>query len=152
MTPILPKSPVAEANRLSKLLNLSMGTERFPVDVEQLALGYAQQFGHQDGITTVVGHDLPGFEGALYRVEQASKPQWVLLYNSAIQAPGRVRFTVAHELGHYILHRMDRATFECGQEDMLNWESKEKQIESEADIFASYLLMRKRKASTVWTR
>ena len=36
-----PKAPIFEANRLSKLLNISRGTERFPVDVEELARGYA---------------------------------------------------------------------------------------------------------------
>lgn len=141
MTPIPPKSPMAEANRLSKLLSLSLGADRFPVDVAQLALDYAQQFGHDDGITNVVGADLPGFEGALYRIEQDAKPGWALLYNSAIPVPGRIRFTIAHELGHYILHRTGRMKFECSQADMLHWESKEKQIESEADSFASYLLM-----------
>lgn len=139
--PIPPKAPIAEANRLSTLLNLSMGAERFPVDITQLALDYAQQFGHADGITNVVGHELPGFEGALYQVKQNSKPGWALLYNSSIEVPGRIRFTIAHELGHYILHRAERTAFECSQEDMLYWESAEKQIESEADTFASYLLM-----------
>lgn len=141
MTPIPPKSPIAEANRLSKLLSLSMGTERFPVNVAQLALDYAQQFGHGDGIRSIVGADLPGFEGALYRIEQDAKPGWALLYNSAIPVPGRIRFTIAHELGHYILHRSGQMKFECSQADMLQWESREKQIESEADSFASYLLM-----------
>lgn len=141
MTPIPPKSPMAEANRLSKLLSLSMGPDRFPVDVKQLALDYAQQFGHDDGITNIVGADLPGFEGALYRIEQDAKLGWALLYNSAIPVPGRIRFTIAHELGHYILHRSGCMKFECSQADMLHWESKEKQIESEADSFASYLLM-----------
>jgi hypothetical protein len=141
VTPIAAKGPIAEANRLSKLLSLSLGAERFPVDVEQLALGYAQQFGHEDGIRNVIGADLPGFEGALYRIEQDAKPGWALLYNSAIPVPGRIRFTIAHELGHYILHRGRQAKFECSQADMLEWESKEKQIESEADSFASYLLM-----------
>jgi hypothetical protein len=141
MKPITPKKPVAEANRLSILLNVSLGKERFPVDVTQLAMDYAQQFGHDDGISDVVGEDLPGFEGALYRVDEGDKPKWALLYNSAIEVPGRIRFTIAHELGHYILHREGRDAFECSQEDMLYWESNERRIESEADTFASYLLM-----------
>lgn len=141
MTPISAKSPVVEANRLSKLLNISLGTERFPVDVEQLALQYAGQFGYADGINVVVGRDLPGFEGALYKIEQQNKPGWALLYNSSISAPGRIRFTIAHELGHYILHRSESDSFQCGQEDMLYWASEERRIEAEADTFASYLLM-----------
>lgn len=136
-----PKTPIVEANRLSKLLNISRGTERFPVDVEELARGYAQQFGHNDPIAEVIGADLPGFEGALYRTEKHGNLEWALLYNSAIEVPGRIRFTMAHELGHYILHRQNGNTFECSEADLLQWESVEKRQEAEADVFASYLLM-----------
>lgn len=140
MTTTVAKAP-AEANRLSRLLNLSRGVDRFPVDVEELAKGYAEQFGHDDPIASVVGADLPGFEGALYRVEKSGKREWALLYNSAIEIPGRIRFTMAHELGHYILHRKSRDVFQCSEFDMLHWESEEKRQEAEADVFASYLLM-----------
>lgn len=141
MTPIPPKKPIAEANRLSTLLNISLGSERFPVNVEQLAKSYAGQFGHADPITRVIGDDLPGFEGALYGTENKGRIEWALIYNSAVFVPGRIRFTMAHELGHYILHRQTRKSFECNQDDMLRWESQEKQIEAEADVFASSLLM-----------
>lgn len=141
MSEAAPKSPVFEANRLSKLLNISRGTERFPVDVEELASGYAQQFGHNDPIAAVIGADLPGFEGALYPTRKHGKLEWALLYNSAIAVPGRIRFTMAHELGHYILHRQNGDSFECSEADLLQWESMEKRQEAEADVFASYLLM-----------
>lgn len=141
MTPVPPLKPIAEANRLSTLLNLSLGSERFPVDVEQLAMGYANQFGHDDPIARVIGADLPGFEGALYGTDGENRREWTLIYNAAVQVPGRIRFTKAHELGHYILHRHTRRRFECSQDDMLRWESVEKRIEAEADVFASYLLM-----------
>lgn len=141
MTPDAPRPPIVEANRLSKLLNISRGTERFPVDVEEIARGYAQQFGHNDPIAEVIGANLPGFEGALYRTEKHGKLEWALLYNSAIEVPGRIRFTMAHELGHYILHRQNGNTFECSEADMLQWDSVEKRQEAEADVFASYLLM-----------
>lgn len=140
MTTTVAKAP-AEANRLTRLLNISRGVDRFPVDVEELAKGYAEQFGHDDPIASVVGADLPGFEGALYRVEKSGKREWALLYNSAIEVPGRIRFTMAHELGHYILHRKSRDVFQCSESDMLHWESEEKRQEAEADVFASYLLM-----------
>lgn len=141
MSAVSPKAPKAEANRLSALLNASLGRERFPVDVNELARGYAQTFGHDDPILDVVGDDLPGFEGALYGTEKNGKRGWALIYNSGIAVPGRIRFTMAHELGHYILHRCGRSSFECSEEDMLRWESEEKRIEAEADVFASYLLM-----------
>ena len=136
-----PGAPIAEANRLSRLLNISRGTERFPVDVEELARGYAQQFGHNDPITEVIGADLPGFEGALYGTKKHENLEWALLYNSAIEVPGRIRFTMAHELGHYILHRQNGNAFECSEADLLQWDTVEKRQEAEADVFASYLLM-----------
>lgn len=141
MTAVPPKAPIAEANRLSRLLNVSRGIDRFPVDVEELAKAYAQQFGHSDPIAHVVGAELPGFEGALYRTERPGKIEWALIYNSAIEVPGRIRFTMAHELGHYILHRKSRDEFQCSEADMLQWESDDKLQEAEADVFASYLLM-----------
>lgn len=126
---------------MSALLNVSLGSDRFPVNVEELAKGYANQFGYDDPITHVLGDDLPGFEGALYGREKEGRPGWVLIYNSTARVPGRIRFTMAHELGHYILHRQTSKIFECSQDDMLRWESVEKRIEAEADVFASYLLM-----------
>lgn len=48
---------------------------------------------------------------------------------------------MAHELGHYILHRQNGDSFECSEADLLQWESMEKRQEAEADVFASYLLM-----------
>lgn len=49
MTPIPPKKPIAEANRLSALLNASLGSRRFPVNVEELAKGCrVRKFGHAD--------------------------------------------------------------------------------------------------------
>ena len=63
----------------------------------------------------------------------------MLLFNSPMASPGRIRFTQAHELGHYILHRQMREAFQCSSDDMLDWE--EKTIEAQADLFSSYLLM-----------
>ena len=52
-----------------------------------------------------------------------------------------MRFTQAQELGHYILHRQARELFQCSDADMLNWSKDDKDIEGQADLFASYLLM-----------
>lgn len=141
MTPIAPKGPKAEANRLSTLLAYRYGSDRFPVDVHQLAIDYAEQFGQEDPIARIVGEDLPGFEGGLYGSVEDGHLRWSIIYNSTVQTPGRIRFTLAHELGHYILHRRQRDSFECSQDDMLRWEAGNNRLEEEADTFASYLLM-----------
>ena len=130
------------AHRLTHILDTyaaAGGIARFPVDVRELALGCAQLFNWQDPITSVEPADICGFEGALMPSEARNK--WLLLYNASIKSPGRIRFTQAHELGHYILHRADRPSFECTEENMLDWSADDQGIEEQADEFASYLLM-----------
>lgn len=135
-------TPPKAANKLVRLAEAfsnAHGLERFPVNVEQLALGAGEIFGWSDRITEVKSASFGKFEGGLFRTE--SKNEWLLLYNSALKSQGRIRFTQAHELGHYILHRMQRESFQCSDNDMLNWTKNEQDIEGQADLFASYLLM-----------
>jgi hypothetical protein len=96
-------------------------------------------FGWGDAITRVEAASIRGFEGALFPSDD--RKNWLLLYNNTIRSAGRIRFTQAHELAHYILHRTQRESFECSESDMLNWSSEDVNIESQADEFASYLLM-----------
>lgn len=148
-------TPQRAANRLVKLteaFSLAHGLDRFPVEVTPLALDAASIFGWSDPITQVQSADINGFDGALFPGE--GKMEWLLLYNSAISSSGRVRFTQAHELGHYILHRQMRESFQCSDADMLNWSKDDHDIEAQADLFASYLLMplddyRKQVTSTI---
>jgi len=49
---------------------------------------------------------------------------WGIFYNSAIQSRGRVNFTLAHELGHYLLHRLAYPDgIRCGEQDVVRWDS-----------------------------
>ncbi|MFJ2684417.1 ImmA/IrrE family metallo-endopeptidase [Pseudomonas sp. NPDC087342] len=133
-------TPQKAANRLSKIVEAvgnAHGGNRFPVDVPMLALEAANIFGWSDPISEVTPVDIKSFDGALFPDDGRKK--WMLLFNSAMSSPGRIRFTQAHELGHYILHRQMREAFRCSSDDMLDWE--EKTIEAQADLFSSYLLM-----------
>jgi hypothetical protein len=134
-----PKKPIAEANRISKMLNVVLGTERFPVKVDELALEYSRQCFADSPIDKVHGEDLDGFDGLLKANKARSK--WLILYNSAVQSEGRKRFTIAHEFGHYILHRDSQEQFACGSADIETGHSNELDVEAEADKFASTLLM-----------
>ncbi|HZR02209.1 MAG TPA: ImmA/IrrE family metallo-endopeptidase [Burkholderiales bacterium] len=135
-------SPSTAAYRLTHILNALCAAHslaRFPVDITTLAREAANIFHWQDPISQVEAADIQRFEGALYPNGDGSK--WVLLYNSSLSSPGRIRFTQAHELGHYILHRHRRHSFECSEADMINLLDDEASIEVQADIFASTLLM-----------
>jgi IrrE N-terminal-like domain len=135
-------TPQRAANRLVKLAELfstAHGVSRFPLDVTMLALEAARIFGWTDPISRVQAANIKGFEGALFPGDD--RKEWMLLYNETVTSPGRIRFTQAHELGHYILHRKLRDSFQCSDSDMLNWSKDDKDIEGQADLFASYLLM-----------
>lgn len=134
-------TPHRAASRLTKILDAFGDTHggRFPVDVVSLAHEVGRLFQWPDPITEVKAAAIPGFEGALFPNEERSA--WMLLYNNQLRSLGRVRFTQAHELGHYLLHRVGRDAFQCTDGDMLDWGEDQKNIESEADVFASHLLM-----------
>lgn len=144
------KSPRKEAIRLSKLLEMSLGAERFPVDVAGLAKEVSRNY--EDPIDKIVGDELPGFEGMLR--PHKKRPAWHIVYSTNPQYRGRERFTIAHEFGHYMLHRPELSAadyqdgllaracgFECLPLQSNEWKQAEREREEEADTFASYLLM-----------
>ena len=134
-------SPQRWASELTKLLNTVLGKDRFPVNVTEVAKEFSHQRFPEDPVTLVEGGDLPGFEGALYPAP-ADKKGWGIIYNNAVTSPGRINFTLAHEFGHYLLHRNDHPRgFECGVQDMVRWDSEYGQIEAQANEFAAALLM-----------
>jgi IrrE N-terminal-like domain len=131
-----PPSGIAWANRLTRMLDQVFGPERFPVDVTALALDYSRQC-FSDPITMVKGEALQGFEGGLFR----GKTAWSIVYNDALQVRGRINFVLAHEFGHYLRHRHELDEFLCSQRDMIEWDREDQARETDANQFASYLLM-----------
>lgn len=133
-------TPTTAAIRLTHWLDAAAaaGLQRFPIDVEQLALHVGMELKWPDPIFKVVAADIPSFEGGLFHVEDQG---WALLYNRNMTSEGRIRFTQAHELGHYLVHRLAQQEFECSQADMVHWGPEMRSIEAEADDFASNLLM-----------
>lgn len=129
-----PRTPKAWANFLYRLWG-----PRFPVDVRTIALEYSTQR-FPDPITKIAPAKVDVFEGAL--IFRPAKSCWYVLYNPDIELPGRINFTLGHELGHYLLHRAKAQSLECGQRDLLDYGGPEsRKREEEANIFASYLLM-----------
>jgi len=115
--------PMAEANRVTRILQLfePESAKRFPIDVKQLALDYSRQLFPDEPITDIRSLAAQGFEGMLVRHPSGKK--WLIAYNDGVRSKGRIRFTLAHELGHYLLHRAARDKFECTLKDMYDWDS-----------------------------
>lgn len=134
-----PQRAATRLVRIAQAYNAAHGLRPFPIEVEPLALDAANIFGWADPISEVSAAPIKSFEGALFPNDGRSR--WLLLYNQSLTSRGRVRFTQAHELGHYILHRLRRDSFECSAADMLHWSPDDKDMEGQADLFASYLLM-----------
>lgn len=134
-------SPIRWAIDLSILLNAAMGADRFPVNISELALEYSKSRYPNDPIRRVAGDNLPGFDGALMKAT-SGKSGWGIFYNSGFTSKGRINFTLAHELGHYLMHREAYPKgFYCSSQDVVRWDSEYGQIEHQANVFAANILM-----------
>ncbi|UGV24849.1 ImmA/IrrE family metallo-endopeptidase [Rhodopseudomonas boonkerdii] len=144
------KRPKKAANDFSVLLRTVLGEDRFPVDVKALAMEVSKNF--EDPISRIEGIEIDGFEGMLRASRK--KPAWRIFFNTTTRYPGRQRFTLAHEFGHYVMHRRpltvaDYANgasptgldFECSPLQSNKWKEADREREEEADTFASFLLM-----------
>jgi len=103
---------------------------------------YSRQVYPDAPITLVAGIELSSkFDGMLMPSPHAAG-EWGIVYNKTIESVGRINFTLAHELGHYLLHRhMSPAGIQCSNRAMLDWRSQLGAIEAQANTFASFLLM-----------
>ncbi|MGH6866007.1 MAG: ImmA/IrrE family metallo-endopeptidase [Methyloceanibacter sp.] len=134
-------SPERWAFEITHVLNAAFGSDRFPIDVPMVALEYSKQRFPDDPIVSVRGDDLPTFDGALFKAP-ASRKGWGIIYNNAITSKGRINFTLAHEFGHYLLHRLAYPEgFRCRQQDVVRWDSEYGQVEHQANVFAANFLM-----------
>jgi hypothetical protein len=78
-------------------------------------------------------------EGMLVRNPEDAA-EWGIFYNARASTERR-RFTIAHELGHFVLHRDLQQRFNCDKESVYSGVDTLRAIEREADDFASNLLM-----------
>ena len=117
---------IAGAHELIKFAD-KKGIETDPLDVSALTklLGIKMSF------EPMIGDD----SGSL--AKQRKTGIWVMKVNS-LHHPNRQRFTIAHELGHFIKHRMKCDSFS----DTVFFRNGESNImEVEANKFAAELLM-----------
>ncbi|MGD0769925.1 MAG: ImmA/IrrE family metallo-endopeptidase [Tepidisphaeraceae bacterium] len=113
-----------EASRILKLYGLSSPTD---LVLEDLALAM--------GVLVVEG-PLDSADARLVR----KGDRGIIRIKSDIPEVGRKRFAIAHELGHWILHRTLSQILACTSEDMLS-AYKTSAPELEASYFASALIM-----------
>lgn len=89
------------------------------------------------------------FEGSL--ICDAAKSRGVILYNGSRRRT-RQRFTIAHELGHFLLPWQRRTTFECSTSDLVahgasnDWEAQANEFAAQLLIPSKHL---KRRAQTL---
>ena len=68
-----------------------------------------------------------------------SRGGWGIAYSKDISSLSRINFTLAHELGHYLVHRKDYPDgIQCSEDDVVQGL---RDIEREADQFTADLLM-----------
>lgn len=118
-----------EASFATKLL-IETGAMTAPVDLNKLT--------QAKGII-VKEDDCDGYSGMLVVVNDNA----LISVKKSTRESGRKRYTIAHELGHYILPdhiTKENKVFRCSDEQ-LNAFGKNKTKEVEANIFASELLM-----------
>lgn len=132
-----PASPAGWGIQLSKLWVAAGQT--FPVDAKLIALEVTPTR-FDDPVGLVLPHGVSGIDGMLSR--RKSKGDWCISYDEHVTVPGRINFTIGHELGHYLQHRALRAEFRCGQLDVVASDGPpSRQLETEANRFAAYLFM-----------
>ncbi|MBC7382943.1 MAG: ImmA/IrrE family metallo-endopeptidase [Bacteroidia bacterium] len=121
--------------QVSKLLLLE-GVESYPVPVEKIALSLGV-----DVMPYNLGEEVSG-------ILAINDGKGTIGYNLQ-HSKGRQRFTVAHELGHYIMHRNTKKELFVDKDYILKFRSNKKysstelKQEREANAFAAALLMPK---------
>lgn len=103
-----------------------------------------EEFAALAGIEKIAELTTEGFEGAL--ITNSEKSSGVIMVKSGVN-PQRRRFTIGHELGHFLLPWHRQTSFNCKQEDIKDSSDSlvragvRQDIETEANAFASELLM-----------
>lgn len=101
-----------------------------PIPIEELA--------RAAGIKEILSLDSKLIEGML--VADEGKDSGVIFYNRSNRPIGRQRFTIGHELGHFLLlHHNGNMT--CDSADVSFSSYSENEIEKEANEFAQLLLL-----------
>ena len=117
--------------------------------VSAVAQGFLKRFGEDCGLKlrkianeiglSVEEVDADNFEGALLRI--SGVPRGTVVLNGNVREVGRKLFTLAHEIGHYLLPDQQSRAGPCNRNEIAQWSSKLPPAELEANRFAAEILM-----------
>lgn len=108
--------------------------EKFGIDCGQRLDQVAEGLGLR-----IMERDAHGYDGALLRI--VGIPLGTIVVRSSIRQPARKRFTLAHEIGHYVLPNQQELRQPCAGRDIENWASGTSAAEVDANRFAAEILM-----------
>ena len=107
---------------------------RFGLDSRERLAEIAEEIGIE-----VLYRPAESFDGALLRIRDAQRGYIVI--NSRIREESRRRFTLAHEIGHFVLPGQQEVSAPCKQQRIENWDADLYRPELEANRFAAEILM-----------
>lgn len=116
-------NPIKKAESIMSLLDINSPDD---IDIELIANFFD---------ISVKRKKLDGSSARLLCVKGSAS---ITISNSEQYTP-RIRFSIAHELGHYFLHRGAKNIFSCSESNMHDWNNNN--IEAEANLFAANILM-----------
>jgi Zn-dependent peptidase ImmA (M78 family) len=107
---------------------------RFGLDSRDRLTEIAEEFG-----IDVLYRPAESYDGALLRIRDAQRGRIVI--NSQIREESRKRFTLAHEIGHFVLPGQQEVSAPCKPQRIENWDADLYRPELEANRFAAEILM-----------
>ncbi len=120
-----------------------------PDPVAATAQAFLKRFGQDcgrslDRVLPEIGlelyfRDVQSYEGALLRIKNV--PRGYVVLSQRIREESRRRFTLAHELGHYLLPTQQDLSQPCTKSSVESWDDTLADAEMEANHFAAEILM-----------
>src|ERR1700735_4359361 len=107
---------------------------RFGLDSRDRLTEIAEEFG-----IDVLYRPAESYDGALLRIRDVQRG--CIVINSRIREESRKRFTLAHEIGHFVLPGQQEVSAPCKQQRIENWDADLYRPELEANRFAAEILM-----------
>ena len=107
---------------------------RFGLDSRERLAEIAEKIGIE-----VLYRPAESFDGALLRIRDAQRG--CIVINSRIREESHRRFTLAHEIGHFVLPGQQEVSAPCKQQRTENWDADLYRPELEANRFAAEILM-----------